>query len=970
MASTFELSSQYYGTRHLRLACSQTTDIATNTSTIAWTLYSEGGSSDYYQTGPTTVKINGTTVYYKDVVYYYDGVFPAKKGSVSGTTTVQHDNDGTKSITVSITTAIYYSSTETKSGTWTLDSIPRYATLSTSLSSKTETAVTMSWTADATCDRLYYSTNNGSSFTQVTIAEASSGTYTITGLSANTTYNIKTKVRRKDSQLETTSSAVSVTTYAYPYATTMPNFTIGNQVQITIYNHLSRSCTVTVQTNAGTDNGNISTTGTTVKGWAGEYNISTFYASIPNVTSANYKVKVTYSGHSEIRTGGKYSINTTNCTPTIGSVTYKDTKTATVNVTGDDQKIVQNQSTVQYTASTVTAKNSASISSVKVTVNGSTYTMSLSSGNDVYGIATINSSSNVTATDTVTDSRGLTGTKSVTVSMYEWKLPTGIITMQRDNNFYTPTSVKCDASYSYLGGHNTISISYAGTKDGDSTATVTGTLSDNVAQTVNFDSPNRCASNITITDAFGTTIYNVRLERGQPIVFFDRHRTAVGFGAFPSTNRQVILSEDNALDDGWRLTAGGKYNTFKYMPYSWYTQGQASTSGWARVATLTCLATSGDSPITLRVIRRYDDTPVNLCLQFNSLADPDLLSFTYDIMPVTGSGGNGFDAYAVKTSAGVWDVYVRKLSANDYINVSADLGWYGQRKWDVTFVSDLQTSVPADAIKITNVWDDKTFNNTAKLNTIEYYPYTARMRGQASTNGYARIAQVVVTANRLGHPLTFTVDRLLDGRPVEFYFRLNNDAGTDPTLASFYHNGYEGTGTARKISAFCYKEDTSTWGIYVYKSNADDRFDVRTFVPPSSQEKLTINYTEVLLTTVPSGAVWATLAPLLTSTTETVTKTSGSSSVGTVRFAQDGRVCQLYVEITTTASVASGSNIFVGTANVATPYQYVTTCGYYLAQTLVAGLTNDGVLTLRNSSASAIPSGATFYLSFVYLTNS
>ena len=695
MASTFELSSQYYGTRHLRLACSQTTDIATNTSTIAWTLYSEGGSSDYYTTGPTSVYINGTRVYYKDVVYWDDREFPAKKGSVSGTVDVPHLNDGTKTITVSITTAIYYSSTETKSGSWTLNSIPRYATLTTSNSSKTETTAVMAWTADATCDRLYYSTNNGSTFTQVTIAEATSGSYTITGLSANTTYNIKTKVRRKDSQLETISSAVAVTTYAYPYASTMPDFTIGNQVQITIYNPLSRSCSVQLQTNAGTAVGSITTSTTTAKGWNSSANQSTLYASIPSATYANYKVAVTYSGHTETRNGGKYSINATACTPTIGSVAYEDYKTATVNVTGDNQKIVQNQSTVKYTASSISVKNSATISSVKVTVNSSTYTMTVSGTSATYSGGTINSSSNVTATVTVTDSRGLTGTKSVTVSIYEWKLPTGIITMQRQNNFYTPTSIKCDAQYSYLGGHNTISISYACTKDGDSTASITGTLSDNVATTVNMDNEYGWTVKYTITDAFGTTIYNVRLERGQPIVYFDRLRNSVGFGTFPQANNTVELGTD--ID----FHAQGQINTMEYMPTSAVVTG-AGSDMYLRIASITAYDTWAYGAYLFDVQRLYDSIPVRLALYFEtgSGTTPSSVAFRYD--SIAGTYINQpFSAFITKTGS-VIDVYVYKCTTGSEKITVRTYQPAGQRNHSsITYSGGQLASIPSGATMAT-----------------------------------------------------------------------------------------------------------------------------------------------------------------------------------------------------------------------------------------------------------------------------
>ena len=139
MASTFTLTSSSYGGRYLQLSCSQTRDIATNKSTISWTLSSIGGSVNYYSTGPTTVIINGTQVYYKERVSYSKEVFPAKKGSVSGTIVVDHEPLGNKSISVSLSTAIYGTSVKTASDTWQLDSIPRQATI-TSASDFTDVA--------------------------------------------------------------------------------------------------------------------------------------------------------------------------------------------------------------------------------------------------------------------------------------------------------------------------------------------------------------------------------------------------------------------------------------------------------------------------------------------------------------------------------------------------------------------------------------------------------------------------------------------------------------------------------------------------------------------------------------------------------------------------------------------------------------------------------------------------------------
>jgi hypothetical protein len=129
MASTFTLKTDSYQGRYLYVTATQRKDIAKNKNYIDWTLYSTGGGNTYFTTGPTTLMIGGKQAYYKGRTSWSSEAFPAKTGSVSGTVEVSADNQGNCSVAVSLSTAIYTSSVTTKSGTWTLDSIPRQATL-------------------------------------------------------------------------------------------------------------------------------------------------------------------------------------------------------------------------------------------------------------------------------------------------------------------------------------------------------------------------------------------------------------------------------------------------------------------------------------------------------------------------------------------------------------------------------------------------------------------------------------------------------------------------------------------------------------------------------------------------------------------------------------------------------------------------------------------------------------------------
>jgi hypothetical protein len=137
MASTITIKSDDYKGRYMQLVCEQTKDEANNKSVIKWTLSSIGGEVNYYSTGPTSVYINATCVYYKDRVNYTSEVFPAAKGSVSGTIEVDHNEDGTKGTSVLLNTVVYYGSGSIKgySSWWELDPIQRYARLTNAPSS-------------------------------------------------------------------------------------------------------------------------------------------------------------------------------------------------------------------------------------------------------------------------------------------------------------------------------------------------------------------------------------------------------------------------------------------------------------------------------------------------------------------------------------------------------------------------------------------------------------------------------------------------------------------------------------------------------------------------------------------------------------------------------------------------------------------------------------------------------------------
>lgn len=541
--------------RSLTLTWSQTSQsIANNTTTISWTLKGSGSDSIYYYVTCRKIKvtINGTQAWYNAGEIDVNN----QQTIATGTFDVPHNADGTKTLTIAVEASIYEVNINSSgSGSWTLATIPRYATVTQSLSSKTETSITMAWSSDSTCDYVWYKIGSGS-WTGIAISAAKSGTYTITGRSANTAYTIYTRVRRKDSQLTTDSTGLSVTTYQYPYANSMPNFTIGNDVTIGIYNPLGRTVTLKMLAADDTTIATKTVTGTSVNGFNTSTMQTLLYNSIPSATSGTYKISCTYSSQTQTKTGGTYSVNASQCKPSIASATYVDANASTVAITGDSSKIVRTLSQVTFTGSSCAAQKGASVSSVSVSVNGLSYAMTLSGGAVKTATktgVTINSGSNVTATITVTDSRGYTASASVTVKMVNWQLPTGIISLKRHDNYYSDVDLKCDASWTSIGS-NTCTITYKCRIVGSGSWTVTGTLSDNVTVTITLDNQSAWEVWVILTDSFGgTTTYKLQLSRGMPIAFFDRLKSSVGINCFPQSGGSLELGGLLALGSGIQM---------------------------------------------------------------------------------------------------------------------------------------------------------------------------------------------------------------------------------------------------------------------------------------------------------------------------------------------------------------------------------------------------------------------------------
>lgn len=538
MAKTFSLKSSSYQGRYMELTCTQTSNgSAKNSSTIKWTLTVAGQDDIYYTTGATKVIINGTTVYSKARTNWDKGVFPVKVGSVSGTITVNHDNLGNAKIPVQFSTAIYTSTVSTYKGDWTLDSIPRYATCSQVLGSRSEIAIGMGWSSDSTIDYVWYSKDNGTTWTAVGDPSWTSGSYTISGLNPNTTYQIKTRVRRADSQLTTDSSAMSVTTYDYPKPISTNNFIIGNGAVVGVSNPLGREYkleiiakhnNIILGTSTGTYNGDVA---------VGKYahEINTQYQSIPNAPIGQYYAKVTYDGN--VRTydnGNAYQIKGDEI-PTFNNFTYRDMNSTISNILGTDQMLVKGLSklAVKITDNYKMIPNYYSNASNYVAkFDGLSGRINYGAEQTEFELGTPPNPGTLRLNVTAYDSRGLSKTAYKDVIVFDYAKPVVNCEVSRLNNFEAETTLKISGSYTKIiidsidkNALKLVEYRYKATDEEwtDNWTTAKATVSNNKFTcndiVLDLDNTKAFTFQIRATDNFDSNLASGGVDVGQSIFF-------------------------------------------------------------------------------------------------------------------------------------------------------------------------------------------------------------------------------------------------------------------------------------------------------------------------------------------------------------------------------------------------------------------------------------------------------------------
>lgn len=259
-----------------------------------------------------------------------------------------------------------------------------------------------------------------------------------------------------------------------------------------------------------------------------------------NTGTVYFYIKTVING-STFYTNKAVTLSIVNANPTF-NVAYLDTNSTTTGITNNNQQIIQNNSTLQINITNASALKYATLTSASINVNGVTTTKSLSSSSLTFNVGALNVANNLTVPVTVTDSRGNKTTVNLTIQVFEWSLPTAIITLARESNFYTSTNLNVNANYSSLNSKNTITIQYQIKKTTDSSYGSLIAIQDNVQTQFNADNQYSWNVKVILTDKIGSTTYNLFLYKGIPLMFWDRFLSSVSINCFPSNQYSLSLN--------------------------------------------------------------------------------------------------------------------------------------------------------------------------------------------------------------------------------------------------------------------------------------------------------------------------------------------------------------------------------------------------------------------------------------------
>lgn len=493
-----------------------------------------------------------------------------------------HNADGSLgNVAVSVYAYLTSSTSASGSASVKMSTIPRYAKFTEYTVSDTGlNTATIKWNSDATTDAVQYSLNGGS------WTNTSGKTYTISNLNPGTKYNVKTRIKRKDSQLWTESGLVYPTTKEINKITSAaPNAKNGSTLRVTANNPSGARCNIKLELpNQKVNPALIKYNTTDVTFTAAE--ITSLLQYIPNNKSTTLRATAITSNSSNavLYTNSKDgTLTVVNSEPTFPTFTFEDVDATTVALTGNKQDCIVGYSDIKATVPVdgkSNSKNYATMSKYNLVIPGSTPVEAKYSSTANVSM-TINNATSGKFTLNAIDSRGnISAVIKNARKTYNYtkisKTDTG--TVQRVDAEGNPSGVSeyCNLvfngkfwnnSFGAINNEITAKFRYRATDTNtfsdyidlpltvntNGTFSFDGILKDSNNTVISFDLENVYVVEVLVSDKLSSATYSANLGSGKPHVAYAKNGVAImgkyddDIGAVLQINGNCILKDEKYL---------------------------------------------------------------------------------------------------------------------------------------------------------------------------------------------------------------------------------------------------------------------------------------------------------------------------------------------------------------------------------------------------------------------------------------
>ena len=278
--------------------------------------------------------------------------------------------------------------------------------------------------------------------------------------------------------------------------------------------------------------------------------MNALYEAMKNTVSGTFTAVLTTTygsyiigSHEKTATG-----RLTNITPTLGGITYYDGNSSVTSVTGNNQMIIQNKSSLVITIPSYSLKKKATVKSFKLSYNGKSYDVS---GGSKVTVGAVDKTGNMTASLVLTDSRGQSVTVTKVIGYTAYSLPQISWEYYRSNSAGKKDLLS--GTYIYIKPSYTIS-NIAGNSVNSSMLKIgTETVSSNVVNGVGVTYGSSYAISksysltLTVQDKLsGSTTITGTVGVAELPMSITKDKTGVAFGTVAS-NGQITLGKSTVV---------------------------------------------------------------------------------------------------------------------------------------------------------------------------------------------------------------------------------------------------------------------------------------------------------------------------------------------------------------------------------------------------------------------------------------